>query len=318
VAALATLTLTAAKPKGYIPSPVKTRSLHIQKRRDAMRQMRTGITLLTLAAVALVAVACAGKAAAIPTVSIGAADYSFALPDSIPGGLTQIQFTNTGKEAHHAQFARLNDGVTVQQFQAALPQGPSAVIPLVTFTGGPAPVGPGGQSEAVVELTAGQYLLLCFVPSPDGVPHVAKGMVKPLAVTAAPAKQPGKPAVKGTVDLQDFAFGALPGNVSAGKTALAVVNKGKEIHEMVLLKPKGIPAAQLLQVLSAPPGSAPPPGPPPFEWAGGYQAIMPGATGWATLDLSPGEYALVCFVPSPANQGKPHLALGMFLPFTVR
>jgi hypothetical protein len=91
---------------------------------------------------------------------------------------------------------------------------------------------------------------------------------------------------------------------------------------MVLVKPKGIPAAQLPQILSqivgAPPGSAPPPGPPPFEWAGGYQVIMPGATGWATLDLTPGEYALVCFIPSPANQGKRHFALGMFRPFSVK
>jgi uncharacterized cupredoxin-like copper-binding protein len=170
----------------------------------------------------------------------------------------------------------------------------------------------------VVDLLAGQNVLLCFIPSPDGVPHLAKGMVKPLTVTAAPTKQPAKPAVKGTVDLLDFAFGALPSNITAGKTTLAVVNRGKEAHEMAVLKPKGIPAAQLLQVLSAPPGSAPPPGPPPFEWAGGYQAIMPGATGWATLDLTPGEYALVCFVPSPVNQGKPHFALGMALPFTVQ
>jgi uncharacterized cupredoxin-like copper-binding protein len=274
--------------------------------------------LLALSAVVLAVVACGGKGAAIPTVSIGAADYSFTLPDSIPGGLTQLQFTNTGKEAHHAQFARLNDGVTLQQFQAALKQGPPAIFPLITFQGGPAPLVSGGKAEAVVDLPAGQYVLLCFIPSPDGVPHLAKGMVKPLTVTAAPAKQPAKPTVKGTVDLADFAFGALPGNIAAGKTNLAVVNKGKEPHEMLVLRLKGVPAAQLIQALSAPPGSAPPPGPPPFEWAGGYQAIMAGASGWAILDLTPGEYTLVCFVPSLANQGKPHFALGMFRPFSVK
>lgn len=44
---------------------------------------------------------------------------------------------------------------------------------------------------------------------------------------------------------------------------------------------------------------------------------MPGQTGWVTLDLKPGDYALVCFISSPANQGKPHVALGMFYPFPV-
>lgn len=284
-----------------------------------MKKVRLVMIMLALAAVMLlVAGACGGKEAAIPTVSIGAVDYSFALPDSIAGGLTRLQLTNTGKEAHHAQFARLNDGVTLQQFQAALQRGPEGAFPLITFNGGPPPVEPGKQAEAIVDLPVGQYVLLCFMPSPDGVPHLAKGMVKPLTVTAAPAKQPGKPAVKGTVDLLDFAFGALPGNVSAGRTTLAVVNKGKEVHEMGVLKLKGVPAAQVIQALSAPPGSARPPGPPPFEWAGGYQAIMPGATGWAELDLTAGEYTLVCFVPSPANQGKPHFALGMFLPFSVK
>lgn len=283
-----------------------------------MVQISRALMLLALSAVVLAVVACGGKAAAIPTVSIGAADYSFALPDSIPGGLTRLQLTNTGKEAHHAQFARLNDGVTLQQFLAALPQGEAAAFPLITFQGGPGPIEPGKQAEAVVDLPIGQYVLLCFIPSPDGVPHLAKGMVRPLTVTAAPTKQPAKPAVKGTVDLQDFAFGALPSNMAVGKTGLAVVNKGKEPHELVVLKLKGVAAAQVVQALSAPPGSARPPGPPPFEWAGGSQVIMPGATGWATLDLTAGEYTLVCFIPSPANQGKRHMALGMFLPFSVK
>lgn len=283
-----------------------------------MAQVRRALILLALGTIVLAAAACGVAAPAIPTVSIGAADYSFTSADSISGGLIRLQLNNTGKEAHHAQFARLNEGVTLQQFQAGLQKGEAAVFPLITFQGGPPAVEPAKQAEAVVDLPVGQYVLLCFIPSPDGVPHLAKGMVKQLTVTAAPAKQPDKLAVKGTVDLVDFHFSGLPGNVTAGKTTLAVVNKGKEPHEMALLKPKGIPAAQLLQVLSAPPGSAPPPGPPPFEWAGGYQAIMPGATGWATLDLAAGEYALICFVPSPANQGKPHFALGMFHPFSVK
>lgn len=219
-----------------------------------MRQMRKGMTLLALAAVLLLAAAaCGGKAAAIPTVTIGAADYSFVLPDSIPGGLTRLVLDNKGKEAHHAQFTRLNPGVTLAQFQAALPQGPSASFPLVTFTGGPGPVGPGGKSEVVVELTAGQYALLCFLPSPDGVRHLAKGMVKPLTVTAAPAGRPAESAAQATVELKDFAFAGVP-ELKAGKTTLKVINGGKEPHEMAVLRAKGVPAAKVLEILSAPPG----------------------------------------------------------------
>ena len=44
---------------------------------------------------------------------------------------------------------------------------------------------------------------------------------------------------------------------------------------------------------------------------------MPGQTGWAHLDLTPGDYVAVCFIPSAAHEGKPHFALGMVKGFTV-
>lgn len=58
-------------------------------------------------------------------------------------------------------------------------------------------------------------------------------------------------------------------------------------------------------------------GAPPFEYMGGLQAIDSGRTGWAGLDLSPGEYIALCFVPDPAS-GKPHIELGMVASFRVR
>lgn len=64
------------------------------------------------------------------------------------------------------------------------------------------------------------------------------------------------------------------------------------------------------------PGEAPA-GPPPFTFVGGMQGLMAGAHGWARLDLTRGDYALICFIPSPAREGKPHLALGMARAFTV-
>jgi uncharacterized cupredoxin-like copper-binding protein len=61
-----------------------------------------------------------------------------------------------------------------------------------------------------------------------------------------------------------------------------------------------------------------PDGPPPFSDVGGMQAIDPGQTAYAVLDLTPGEYVVMCAVPSPANQGKPHFELGMVMTFTVK
>lgn len=269
------------------------------------------------AALLLTLAGCGGEAGA-PTVSITAADYSFAAADSIAGGLTRLSLTNNGPESHHAQLVRLNEGVTLPQFQAALQQGEANAFPLLTFQGGPAAVPPKASSVALVNLPPGQYMLLCFVRSPDGVPHLAKGMVRPLTVTAPPARTPSPPDADATVTLLDFAFTA-PATLDKGKVSLEVVNNGQEPHEMSVLRLKGISVAQLQQLLTAPPTAPPPSGPPPFENAGGMQAIMPGQRGWVTLDLTPpGEYALVCFVPSPANQGAPHVALGMFAAVTSK
>lgn len=294
--------------------------------------MRTLLALVTTAALGLGLAACAGQpaAATIPEVAITAGDYSFTAPDSVAGGLVRMTMTNTGKEDHHGQLVRLKEGVTVAQFESTLQSALQAVptegeaaffkvFEIVTFMGGLPGAAPGKQSEVVQDLEAGQYVLVCFVPSPDGTPHIAKGMIRPLTVTAATTKRPPEPQAKATVELNNFAFIGVP-ELAAGKTILKVVNKGTEPHEMLVMRLKGITPVQLQQILSAPPpppGTAPP-GPPPFEFAGGFNGIAPGGSGWTTLDLTPGEYALVCFIPSPANQGKPHLAMGMFTSFTVK
>jgi len=292
------------------------------------------ITRTSLAGISAVTVTALAGACARPPemleVTLGAQDFAFALPDTLAGGLVHVSFMNSGQEDHHAQFIRLNDGVTFEQYDAtmdailqALPtEGEVAFMRLfeiANVAGGPAPLGPGKQADVVFDLAQGQYVLVCFIPSPDGVPHMMKGMTKRLVVTAPPARQPDPPVAAGTVDMADFAFATVPA-IAAGQTVLEVTNSGQEPHEMAVVRLKGISASQLHEMLSAPPpgpGSAPPTGPPPFEFVGGVQAMASGQRAWVTLDLTPGEYAMVCFVPSPANQGKPHVALGMFRAFTV-
>jgi hypothetical protein len=56
---------------------------------------------------------------------------------------------------------------------------------------------------------------------------------------------------------------------------------------------------------------------PPFETAGGTVALSPGRENFMTLDLVPGDYVLVCFVPD-AHDGKPHLAHGMIRELVVQ
>src|SRR5687767_1046211 len=125
----------------------------------------------------------------IPEVVIKTKDYAFEAPDQIEAGLVSITMVNDGQEPHHAQMIRLNDGVTLEQFQTAMQESEAAAMALMTLVGRPGLVDPGLSTQVTLELKPGQYVLLCFVPSHDGVPHLAKGMVKPIEGVAASAEK---------------------------------------------------------------------------------------------------------------------------------
>lgn len=240
---------------------------------------------------------------------IHAHDYSYDLPKEIAAGIVRITIDSDGKEPHHAQLARLNDGVTQEQFLAAMQESFEAMIPLVSFTGGPAPIDAGGSQTVLMELTAGNYVVLCFIPSADGLPHLAKGMIGFFEVVTGENKT-AAPTADATVELLDFSY-RLPENIKAGKQLWSVVNRGTQLHEINLMK---LAEGKTLDDVMA--WMMQPAGPPPFLNVGGFQGINPSATGWMELDLTAGQYIAICHIPDPAT-GKPHEALGMVLPFTV-
>jgi hypothetical protein len=115
----------------------------------------------------------APRNAGIPEIMIHGHDFAFSGPDQIEAGLVAVTLMNDGHEPHQANVARFKDGKTISDFAAALKQSPAAGLALVDFVGGPNTVAPGGIQRVVMRLEAGDYVLLCFVPSPDGVPHLA-------------------------------------------------------------------------------------------------------------------------------------------------
>lgn len=245
------------------------------------------------------------------TMAITAKDFSFDLPATLPAGMVDVTMTNVGTDPHQANLARLNQGVTQEQFLAALKKGPDAALPLLTFVGGPNTVDPGQSQEVILNLTPGQYVALCFVAGQDNVPHIAKGMFKFFEVKSSsnPA-QVSEPTAQGEVLLKDFSF-ALPNNLKAGPVLLKVTNQGPQLHEMTLMKlAPGKSMQDLLTFLQKPAG------PPPAQDAGGIAGLAPGLSGWVKLNLTAGNYVALCFVPD-AKTGKPHFAMGMITSFSV-
>jgi hypothetical protein len=293
------------------------------------RTVQKSIVMIFAFVAALALVACSSDdEPTISTVAVTAADFSFTLPATVEGGLTRIEMTNAGQDSHHMQILKLNDGVSQADFQTtiqgviqSLPeQGEAAlfqIFEVAALAGGPSGAAPGGQSTAIVDLKAGEYTLVCFIAGADGVPHVAKGMVQAVTVTAPTGDAPAAPESYASVDLIDYAFLGVPVSLPTGETTLKVTNKGQEPHEFTVLKLEGIAAEQALALFTAPPSDAAPAGPPPFSDAGGFQAILPGDSGYAVLNLEAGNYFTLCFVPSPVNEFALHMVLGMTSSFTV-
>lgn len=241
-------------------------------------------------------------------VDVIARDYSFEAPATVSTGIVTVVMQNEGAEPHHTQLVRLNENVTVEAFGGALMQGPEAAFPLVSFTGGPGVADPGGTSQATMNLTAGQYMMLCFVETAQGVPHLALGMIRPFQV--APPPSPAQtPQADTTVLMRDFSFDSP--TITRGERTLRVVNEGPQIHEMAVIRA----SAPLPEVVAALMNLEDQPSF-PIESYGGLQAIDARASAWVTMNFTPGTYVFICFIPDPAT-GLPHAALGMVDAFVV-
>ncbi len=245
---------------------------------------------------------------------IRAVEYGFQTMGSIPGGVTTIRLQNMGKEPHLAQLGRLNDGVTVDQLVAALKSdfqdNGNRSDALATLVGGPNAVVGGGTVEVIQDLKAGQYLMICFLPDPQGVSHFLHGMMLPLTVTAPTGPAVALPPVDGTITLANDDF-MLPA-FTTGRKLYQVVNAGMQPADFQIVgiapgktlddvkqfvagppPPAGTPGAMpsMPAPMPSPMAAAMAPGPIPVTGGAGIASLAPGESGIAVIDLTPGEYA---------------------------
>jgi hypothetical protein len=111
----------------------------------------------------------------------------------------------------------------------------------------------------------------------------------------------------------DFRFEDLPSELPAGTYELTFTNDGTELHELfVFQNPEGLALEELFEL--GPQGIGerivPAMEMPLFAEPGGS------APESVTVELEPGEYQVVCFIPTPTD-GNPHFHHGMQATITV-
>ena len=132
----------------------------------------------------------------LESVSVSATEYEFTgIPDTLSAGQTVFEFSNGGQEAHEMVVFRINEGVP-QSAEELFELPERRVNELVTDVGGTFAL-PGQSNTSLMNLEAGRYAFICFIPvgaTPEnlaalesgdfegGPPHFTQGMVSELTV----------------------------------------------------------------------------------------------------------------------------------------
>ena len=154
-------------------------------------------------------------------ITVVATEYKFAVTGTTTGGFVQVRFENDGKEPHILVPFKLKPGKTPADALALLsaqqpdPEQVAAVFdgdPDTSFYGTPGLLPPGDSETTVAHFTPGSYVLACFIPSPDGTPHFALGMLADLTVGEGDTPAP---TTQGTFEVTDKTITA-PQGVQSG------------------------------------------------------------------------------------------------------
>lgn len=132
----------------------------------------------------------------------------------------------------------------------------------------------------------------------------------------------------GVVDVaaKDYSYEGMPGDLDAGPAVVHLSNEGTELHEMLFVRVNDDVDDSTEDLLAMPEDEVMS----KIEMKGAVFA-MPGESAHSTVDLDPGRYIVVCFIPvgltpeaaaaaetgGAAPEGPPHFTQGMVHDITV-
>ncbi|MCA9860928.1 MAG: hypothetical protein KC438_14460, partial [Thermomicrobiales bacterium] len=225
-----------------------------------------------------------------------------------------VHLVNQAPVEVYAAFLQLPGGTAIDDFSALLTD-PATVEPpewyYTTFAPGGISATPGEESWVVLDLPEGVYAVNSDVPE-AGLPAVE------LEVTGEALADLPVPAATAKVDMVEMMFHFDP-PIVAGSQILEVTNSGEQMHFFTLASvPAGTTVEDFMGLAASFSGT-------PTESSLAFDDIQPyfdtanqspGTTAWAALNVDPGTYLALCFVPDPAT-GAPHAMLGMVDVLTI-
>jgi hypothetical protein len=118
----------------------------------------------------------------------------------------------------------------------------------------------------------------------------------------------------------EYSFGSIPAELPAGPISFEFDNVGSEVHEMLLAKKNPGVTESVEEIVAMQEEEA-------LSKITAYAHVSgnPGETDYTIADLTPGDWVMICFVPTgltdgdqePVPDGPPHYTHGMVAEFTV-
>ena len=176
-------------------------------------------------------------------------------------------------------------------------------------------MGAESSVDVTYDLLTGEYLLLSFASDgPPGPPTLL-----PFSVVETQDEAGEVPEADVEVSLVDFAF-AIPAELKAGTQLWEIANLGEQPHEMFMFRVDDdatlpdVTQALTTAMMTAEAGTPEM----PFETAFAWTPMSPDTRAWVEVDLEPGTYAVVCFIPDTTSEAMvSHLEHGMIALVTV-
>lgn len=228
---------------------------------------------------------------------IVATDKSLEVPEQVDAGLVNVRLFNRSSGPQHISILKVDRLDRVASISEYLRSG-DWNVPWINRMGGPELAPPGGVTSVAMVLEPGRYVVAQLpIGSRPGGPLILRD-VEELSVADRPGATTSAtlPPAVATIKMAEWSF-TLDGPLHAGRRVVRVENTGQFEHQMQIVRL--LPGRGIDQAVK---WAENPSGPPPFESVGGTTNLARGRSVNVTVDLLPGDYALLCTTYNPLSK----------------
>ena len=224
------------------------------------------------------------------------------IPAGIPAGLVELTVDNVDTQWHAAIIRQLHQDVSLEEFGPAFQQDPRSTFPMTSFIGGPDVPGKTTM-PGYYTFEAGTYIVVDNWTEP--------WRFASFEVEGQTIQEMQPPQADVRVLMNEYTI-EMPESLPDGRLLWQFTNQGEFLHNVGIIQlSEGKSLADVTFWLKEEQG------PEPFEYFTMWNILSPGVTSWGELELQPGEYLAVDFMPDFANEGGLNIEQGMVSAFTV-